>query len=152
VLHEELLQQRENFHVVVDEQQSAHSYRIHAPKKSQSKAISPPGSFISIEQHFYPPDIKRTSSGKTARAFCDHSALGPDTPIVFQESCLSVSSDQSRIVLRRYFEQFSPTNAHWVEYVHSIAAADLIQWIMSHGQLHIECSDSIATQPCKETR
>ncbi|CAI8978745.1 Homeobox domain-containing protein [Pseudomonas sp. IT-347P] len=79
-------------------------------------------------------------------------ALGPDTPIVFQESCLSVSGDQSRIVLRRYFEQFSPTNAHWVEYVHSIAAADLIQWIMSHGQLHIECSDSIATQQHKETR
>ncbi|MBK5512104.1 hypothetical protein JFT91_18000 [Pseudomonas sp. TH08] len=68
-------------------------------------------------------------------------ALGPDTPIVFQESCLGVSSDQSRIVLRRYFEQFSPTSAHWVEYVHSIAAADLIDWIMRHGQLHIECSD-----------
>ncbi len=79
-------------------------------------------------------------------------ALGPDTPVVFQESCLGVSGDQSRIFLRRYFEQFSPTSAHWVEYVHSIAAADLIEWIMRHGQLHIECADSITTQHHKGTR
>lgn len=63
-----------------------------------------------------------------------------DTPILFQEFCLGLSSDQSRIVLRRYFEQFSPANAQWVEYAHSIPTADLIHWIMTHGQLHIECS------------
>ncbi|MBC3776431.1 hypothetical protein [Pseudomonas sp. SWRI99] len=77
-------------------------------------------------------------------------ALGPDTPIVFQESCLGVSDDQSRIVLRRYFEHFSPASAHWVEYVHSISAADLVAWIMTHGQLHIECSDHTGSQH-KET-
>lgn len=65
-----------------------------------------------------------------------------DTPILFQEFCLGLSSDQSRIVLRRYFEQFSPANAQWVEYAHSIPATDLIHWIMTHGQLHIECSEN----------
>ncbi len=70
-------------------------------------------------------------------------ALGPDTPVVFQESCLGVSTDQSTVVLRRYFEHFSPTNAHWVEYVHSVNTADLMNWIMAHGRLHIECSDNM---------
>ena len=55
---------------------------------------------------------------------------------------LGLAGDQSRIVLRRYFEQYGPSRSQWVEYVHSIPAADLIQWIMSHGQLHIECSDN----------
>lgn len=70
------------------------------------------------------------------------SAPEQDTPLLFQEFCLGLSDDQSRIVLRRYFEQYGPSDAQWVEYVHSIATADLIQWIMSHGQLHIECSDN----------
>ncbi|MBS4086565.1 MULTISPECIES: hypothetical protein [Pseudomonas] len=78
-------------------------------------------------------------------------ALGHDTPIVFQESCLGVSNDQTRVVLRRYFEHFSPTNAHWVEYVHSISTADLIEWVMSHGHLHIECSDNTPSHQ-KEAR
>ncbi|MFZ3282864.1 hypothetical protein [Pseudomonas sp.] len=71
-------------------------------------------------------------------------ALGPDTPVVFQESCMGVSTDQGTVVLRRYFEHFSPTNAHWVEYVHSVSTADLMNWIMAHGRLHIECSDNLA--------
>ncbi|PMQ10051.1 hypothetical protein PseAD21_18225 [Pseudomonas sp. AD21] len=65
-----------------------------------------------------------------------------DTPLLFQEFCLGLSDDQSRIVLRRYFEQYGPSQAQWVEYVHSIPTADLIHWIMTHGQLHIECSDN----------
>lgn len=31
-----------------------------------------------------------------------------DTPLLFQEFCLGLSDDQSRIVLRRYFEQYGP--------------------------------------------
>lgn len=69
-------------------------------------------------------------------------APGPDTPILFQETCLGLASDQSQIVMRRYFELYSPDGAQWVEYVHSIATADFIHWIMRHGQLRIECSDN----------
>ncbi|MFJ4247610.1 hypothetical protein SAMN04488483_0716 [Pseudomonas helmanticensis] len=71
-------------------------------------------------------------------------APGHGTPILFQEACLGLTGNQERIVLRRYFEQFSPDSAHWVEYVHSIPVADLVNWIMRHGQLHIECSDNTA--------
>ncbi|PKA68958.1 hypothetical protein ATI02_1768 [Pseudomonas baetica] len=70
------------------------------------------------------------------------SAPADDTPILFQEFCLGLAGDQSRIVLRRYFEQYSPANAQWVEYAHSIPTADLIHWIMSHGQLQIESSEN----------
>lgn len=69
-------------------------------------------------------------------------APGPDTPILFQETCLGLTNDQSQLILRRYFERFSPTEAHWVEYLHSIPTAEFIQWIMTHGQLRIECSDN----------
>lgn len=69
-------------------------------------------------------------------------APGPDTPILFQETCLGLANDQSQLILRRYFERFSPTEAHWVEYLHTIPTAEFIQWIMTHGQLRIECSDN----------
>ncbi|EKT4467915.1 hypothetical protein QEL93_003335 [Pseudomonas putida] len=69
------------------------------------------------------------------------SAQGPDTPILFQQSCLGLAQDQARVVLRRYFECYSPEGGHWVEYVHSIPTADFIQWIMTHGQLQVACSD-----------
>lgn len=65
-----------------------------------------------------------------------------DEPILFQESCLALAADQDRIVLRRYFEHYSPDTARWVEYTHSIPVAELIHWIMTHGQLHIECSEN----------
>lgn len=65
-----------------------------------------------------------------------------DAPILFQQSCLGLADDQDRIVLRRYFERYSPDHGHWVEYVHSIPTADFIHWIMTHGQLRIECSDN----------
>lgn len=65
-----------------------------------------------------------------------------DTAILFQESCLGLAADQSQIVLRRYFERFSPDNSQWVEYAHTIPTARLIHWIMTHGQLHIEYSEN----------
>jgi hypothetical protein len=69
-------------------------------------------------------------------------ALGPDTPILFRESCLEVFNDQSRIVLRRYFEHFNPANAHRAEGIHSLSTNEPINKVISHGQLHIECSDN----------
>ncbi|VVP38009.1 hypothetical protein PS896_04704 [Pseudomonas fluorescens] len=95
--------------------------------------------------------MKEFNQRYTAKGRASHRSLilsqrttapGHDTPILFQESCLGLTGNQERIVLRRYFEQFSPDNAHWVEYVHSIPVADLVHWIMRHGQLHIECSDN----------
>lgn len=69
------------------------------------------------------------------------SAQGPGSPILFQQSCLGLAQDQDRVVLRRYFECYSPGGGHWVEYVHSIPTADFVQWIMTHGQLQVVCSD-----------
>ncbi|WP_085585654.1 MULTISPECIES: hypothetical protein [unclassified Pseudomonas] len=66
-----------------------------------------------------------------------------DKPILFQESCLGLSDDQSQIVLRRYFERYSPSGTEWVEYVHTLPTADLIHWIMIHGQLRVEGSETI---------
>lgn len=66
---------------------------------------------------------------------------GGDKSILFQETCLGVAGDQSQIVMRRYFERYSPEDSHWVEYIHSIPTAEFIHWIMTHGQLRIEHSD-----------
>ncbi len=68
--------------------------------------------------------------------------VGKDKPILFQESCLGLAAEQGRIVLRRYFEHYSPDAGHWVEYAHSMPTSDLIHWFMTHGQLHIECSEN----------
>lgn len=65
-----------------------------------------------------------------------------NAPILFQETCLGIAQDQSQLVMRRYFERFSPADSHWVEYIHSIPTSEFIQWIMTHGQLRIECSDN----------
>lgn len=69
-------------------------------------------------------------------------APGHDTPILFQETCLGMANDRNQIVMRRYFEHYSPSCAHWVEYIHSIPTAEFIHWIMTHGQLRIECSEN----------
>ncbi|RFD27432.1 hypothetical protein CER19_18215 [Pseudomonas sp. GL93] len=66
------------------------------------------------------------------------SSPAQDSPMLFQESCLGLNAD--RIVLRRYFEHYSPQAGRWVEYAHSIPIAELVHWIMTHGQLHIESS------------
>ncbi len=65
-----------------------------------------------------------------------------NAPIFFQETCLGIAQDQSQLVMRRYFERFSPADSHWVEYIHSIPTAEFIHWIMTHGQLRIECSEN----------
>lgn len=69
-------------------------------------------------------------------------APGHDTSILFQQTCLELASDQSQIVMRRYFERYSPTSDHWVEYIHSVSTAEFIHWIMTQGRLRIECSDN----------
>lgn len=74
------------------------------------------------------------------------SSATQDSPVLFQESCLGLAAGQDRIVLRRYFEHYSPDTGRWVEYAHSIPTAELIHWIMTHGQLHIECSQDTPSQ------
>jgi hypothetical protein len=69
-------------------------------------------------------------------------APGHDTSILFQQTCLGLTNDQSQIVMRRYFEHYAPAHAQWVEYIHSIPTAEFIHWIMTHGQLRIECSEN----------
>ncbi|MCU0070480.1 hypothetical protein N8H71_02700 [Pseudomonas koreensis] len=69
-------------------------------------------------------------------------APGKETPILFQETCLGLALDQSQLVLRRYFERYSPSGAHWVEYINTIPTTELIHWIITHGQLRIECSEN----------
>lgn len=69
-------------------------------------------------------------------------APAQDAPILFQKICLGLANDRSQIVVRRYFERYSPDCADWVEYIHSIPTAEFINWIMTHGQLRIECSDN----------
>lgn len=64
-------------------------------------------------------------------------------PIHFQQSCLGLTHDRNRIVLRRYFERYSPTCNYWVEYIHSAPIAEFTQWIMAHGELRIECSEDL---------
>lgn len=68
------------------------------------------------------------------------SSPAQDSPMLFQESCLGLNADLDRIVLRRYFEHYSPDAGRWVEYAHSISIAEFVHWIMTHGQLHIESS------------
>ncbi|MGH8450037.1 hypothetical protein [Pseudomonas sp.] len=74
-----------------------------------------------------------------------------DSPILFQELCLGLAHDQSRIVLRRYFEHYSPDTSRWVEYAHSIPTTELIHWIMTHGQLQIVCSENTPERTAKES-
>ncbi|KRP71765.1 MULTISPECIES: hypothetical protein [Pseudomonas] len=74
------------------------------------------------------------------------SSPAQDSPMLFQESCLGLTADQDRIVLRRYFEHYSPDAGRWVEYAHSISTAELVHWIMTHGQLHVECSQDTANE------
>lgn len=73
-----------------------------------------------------------------------------DSPILFQESCLGLADDQSHVVLRRYFEHYSPDTAHWVEYAHSISTTELIHWIMTHGRLQIESSENAPKNTVKD--
>ncbi|MNG04912.1 hypothetical protein D3C84_880790 [compost metagenome] len=60
MLDKKLLQQGQDFHIVVDDQQSAHVQGIQGQKKSVSKTIPRPGSYISTRKHSCPPDINRT--------------------------------------------------------------------------------------------
>jgi len=69
------------------------------------------------------------------------SAPGHDEPILFQQACLGLTDDRTHVVLRRYFERYSPTSSHWVEYVHSVPIAEFTQWMMAHGDLRIESSE-----------
>ncbi|MGH8388227.1 MAG: hypothetical protein ACRESJ_22540 [Pseudomonas sp.] len=64
-------------------------------------------------------------------------------PILFQQSCVGLTDDRTHVVLRRYFERYSPSTSTWVEYVHSVPIAEFTQWIMANGALRIESSDDL---------
>ncbi|ALE88304.1 hypothetical protein [Pseudomonas versuta] len=63
-------------------------------------------------------------------------------PVLFQESRLALSSDQKSLHLIRYIETYSPQCSQWVEYSHSVSVAELTQWVMAHGELHIKGCES----------
>ncbi|MCY1312467.1 hypothetical protein D9M70_628940 [compost metagenome] len=50
-------------------------------------------------------------------------------------------------MLRRYFEQYSPSTGTWVEYIHRVPIAEFTQWIMANGDLRIECSEDLPSSP-----
>lgn len=63
-----------------------------------------------------------------------------DAAVLFQQACLSLAGDRQSLVLRRYYERYSPESGEWVEYVHTVSTSALMHWIISNGQLHIEGS------------
>jgi hypothetical protein len=71
------------------------------------------------------------------------SAVSQNESILFQQLCLELTNDRGHIVLRRYFERYSPTSSHWVEYIHTIPIAEFTHWIMANGDLRIECSEDL---------
>ncbi|WP_419709328.1 hypothetical protein [Pseudomonas sp. NFX224] len=77
------------------------------------------------------------------------SAPGHNEPILFQQSCLGLTDDRTHIVLRRYYERYSPTSSTWVEYIHRVPIAEFTRWIMANGDLRIECPDELPdSRPC----
>ncbi|MFU2328941.1 hypothetical protein [Pseudomonas sp. NFX98] len=71
------------------------------------------------------------------------SAPGHNEPILFQQSCLGLTDDRTHVLLRRYYERYSPTTSTWVEYIHRVPIAEFTHWIMANGDLRIECSDEL---------
>lgn len=77
----------------------------------------------------------------------DINASAHDEPILFQQSCLGLTDDRTHVVLRRYFERYSPGTGNWVEYIHRVPIAEFTQWIMANGDLRIECSEDLPGSP-----
>ncbi|MDR2308276.1 MAG: hypothetical protein LBE53_13930 [Paucimonas sp.] len=75
----------------------------------------------------------------TALLLAHRASAREQGPLIVQQASLALSDDQQRIVLRRYFEHYSPEGGEWVEYVHSVETRDLIHWMMAQGQLQVDC-------------
>ncbi|QVM94803.1 hypothetical protein LOY37_10515 [Pseudomonas sp. B21-012] len=60
----------------------------------------------------------------------------------YQDSRLGLSSDGRHMLLSHYFERYSPTSNQWMEYSYKIPVGELVHWIMSHGELHVDRSTS----------
>lgn len=67
-------------------------------------------------------------------------------PLVIQQASLAMSDDGQQVILRRYFEHYSPDGGEWVEYVHSVNTRELMHWMMAHGQFRMECPPQDPTQ------
>lgn len=61
-----------------------------------------------------------------------------DAALIVQQVSLQLAQDKSQITLRRYFEHYQQDCGDWVEYTHSVSTRELVQWLMTHGQLRIE--------------
>lgn len=68
------------------------------------------------------------------------STRGDGAALTIQQASLELGEHNGQIVLRRYFEHYSPAHGEWVEYSHTVTANELIHWMMAKGQLHIEHS------------
>lgn len=67
--------------------------------------------------------------------------------LLCRETRLHLSSDQDRLVLSRYVEQYSPHGVRWVERQHSVALSDVLRWMMAEGE-----TSATALSDCSDTR
>lgn len=75
------------------------------------------------------------------------SSRGQSAALIIQQASLELIGDSRQIVLRRYFEHYSPGHGEWVEYAHTVEVSELINWIMAQGHLHIEHPPEVPVQP-----
>ncbi|WP_194791328.1 hypothetical protein [Pseudomonas sp. UFMG81] len=68
------------------------------------------------------------------------SIRGNGAGLIVEQASLAKGDEQGQLVLRRYFEHYSPAHSEWVEYSHTVTASELIHWMMAKGRLHIEHS------------
>ncbi|MFC6296272.1 hypothetical protein GNF76_03330 [Pseudomonas sp. CCM 7893] len=54
--------------------------------------------------------------------------------LLCRETRLHLSSDQNRLVLSRYMEQYSPQGVRWVERQYSVALEDVLRWLIDQGE------------------
>lgn len=94
-----------------------------------------------------PYPIEATDSAHTVILNQRTSTPGHDEPMLFQQSCLGLTDDRTHVVLRRYFERYSPSESSWVEYIHAVPIAEFTHWIMANGALRIECPEDLPGSP-----
>lgn len=54
--------------------------------------------------------------------------------LLCRETRLSLSSEQGRLVLSRYVEQYSPQGVRWVERQYSVALGEVLRWMIAEGE------------------
>jgi len=67
--------------------------------------------------------------------------------LLCRETRLHLSSDQRRLVLNRYMEQYSPQGVRWVERQYSVAVEDVLRWLIDQAE-----TSATATSNRSDTR